>query len=137
MDANDGAMPDGYEPVSRRVIGCAFEVSKALGPGFLESVYENALCLELAAKGIEFERQAALAVLYKGRVVGSFIADIVVARSLLIEIKAVRNFAPEHEAQVINYLRATGLHVALLMNFGSPRLQIRRLVLEHDDRRPI
>jgi len=134
MDANSDAIPAGAEPISRRVIGCAFEVSNSLGSGFLESVYENALCMELAARGIEFARQVVLEVRYKGQVAGSFVADLVVARSLLVEIKAVRCFAPEHEAQVINYLRATGLHVALLMNFGSPRLQVRRLVFAHDDR---
>jgi len=137
MDANSDALPAGCEPISRRVIGCAFEVSKSLGSGFLESVYEKALCIELAAQGIEFQRQVVFDVRYKGQVAGSFAADLVVARSLLVELKAVRCFAPEHEAQVINYLRATGLHVALLLNFGSPRLQVRRLVFEHDDRRLI
>ncbi|AUB83403.1 GxxExxY protein [Candidatus Thiodictyon syntrophicum] len=137
MDANNDELPVGAEPISRRVIGCAFEVSNNLGAGFLESVYENALCMELAAQGIDFQRQVVLDVRYKGLVVGSFAADLVVARSLLVELKAVRCFVPEHEAQVINYLRATGLHVALLLNFGSPRLQVRRLVFEHDDRRLI
>jgi GxxExxY protein len=137
MDANDNRLPAGTEPISRRVIGCAFEVSNSLGSGFLESVYENALCLELAAQGIAFARQVGLDVRYKGQMVGSFVADVVVARSLLVEIKAVRNFAPEHEAPVINYLRATGLHAALLLNFGSQRLQVRRLVFGHDDGRPI
>ena len=137
MDANEECPVPANEPLSRRVIGCAFEVSNRLGAGFLESVYENALCMELAAQGIAFQRQVALDVLYKGVIVGSFVADVVAARSLLIEIKAVRTFAPEHEAQVINYLRATGLHVALLLNFGSPRLQVRRLVLGHDDRRSL
>jgi GxxExxY protein len=134
MDANSDAIPADVEPISRRVIGCAFEVSNRLGSGFLESVYENALCMELAAQGIAFARQVVLEVRYKGRVAGSFVADLVVARSLLVEIKVVRCFAPEHEAQVINYLRATGLHVALLLNFGSPRLQVRRMVFGHDDR---
>jgi GxxExxY protein len=137
MDANEDGLPSGSEPISQRVISCAFEVSNRLGSGFLESVYENALCIELAARGIEFVRQAAIDVQYKGQVVGSFVADVVVARSLLVELKAVRAFAPEHEAQVINYLRATGLRVALLLNFGSPRLQVRRLVFQHDDRCPI
>jgi GxxExxY protein len=134
MDANEECLDSNGEPLSKRVIGCAFEVSNRLGAGFLESVYENALCMELAAHGIEFQRQVALDVLYKGAIVGSFVADVVATRSLLIEIKAVRTFAPEHEAQVINYLRATELHVALLLNFGSPRLQVRRLVFGHDDR---
>jgi GxxExxY protein len=137
MTANGQDQSAVSEPLSRRVIGCAFEVSNRLGAGFLESVYESALCMELSAQGIAFERQVVLEVRYKGQVVGSFVADVVVGRSLLLEIKAVRCFAPEHEAQVINYLRATGLHVALLLNFGSTRLQFRRLVYEHDDRQLI
>ena len=116
MDADETGLCPDAGPVSRRVI---------------------ALCMELEAQGIEFARQRVLDVRYKGRVVGSFVADLMVAERLLIELKAVRAFVPDHEAQVINYLRATGLHVALLLNFGSKRLQIRRLVLEHDDRRPI
>ena len=137
MDANKYELTVGAELISKRVIVYAYEVSNSLGAGFLESVYENALCMELAAQGIYFERQAVLEVRYKGVLVGTFVADVVVEQCLLVEIKAVRCFAPEHEAQMINYLRATGLHVALLLNFGTPRLQVRRLVFEHDDRRLI
>jgi GxxExxY protein len=133
MNANgEKAMPIDA-PISRRVIGCAFTVSNALGSGFLESVYENALCLELDDQGIAFERQASLQVRYKDRIVGSFVADIVVERRLLVELKALRQLTSDHEAQVMNYLKASGLRVGLLLNFGAPRLEIKRIVWGHDD----
>ena len=99
-------------PISRRVIGCAFAVSNSLGSGFVESVYEGALCLELAEQGIAFERQAPLHVVYEGQVVGSFVADLIVERVLVVELKALKQLASEHEAQVMNYLKASGLGVA-------------------------
>jgi GxxExxY protein len=95
-------------PISRRVIGCAFEVSNQLGAGFLESVYENALCLELAEEGIKFERQKALVVRYKGRTVGNFVADLLVEERLMVELKAVSRSSPEHEAQVMNLPQGNG-----------------------------
>jgi len=118
--------------ISERVIGCGIEVSNRLGSGFVEAVYENALCTELRGQQIEFERRPSLKVMYKGEVVGRYIADIVVEGRLLLELKAVRRFVPEHHAQVMNYLRATGLTVALLMNFGNPRLEYRRLVCGYE-----
>ncbi|WP_295385588.1 GxxExxY protein [uncultured Thiodictyon sp.] len=120
-------------PISRRVIGCAFAVSNTLGVGFLEAVYENALCIELADQGIRFERQAPLKVSYKGRLVGNYIADLVVEGRLLVELKALKLLTADHEAQVMNYLRASGLSVGLLLNFGAPKLEMRRLVWRHDD----
>jgi GxxExxY protein len=99
----------------------------------LESVYANALCIELADQGIRFEREAPLDVYYKDRLVGRFVADLVVDGCLLVELKALRLLNTEHEAQVMNYLRATGLSVGLLLNFGTPKLEIRRLVWRHDD----
>jgi GxxExxY protein len=119
--------------VSNRVIGCGIEVSNGLGSGFLESVYGNALCLELRRRGIGFERQKPLRVVYKSDVVGNYIADLVVEGRLLVELKALSKMTGEHEAQVMNYLRATGLGVGLLMNFGTPRLGVRRIVWRHDD----
>jgi GxxExxY protein len=125
-----------FGELSQRVIGCAIAVSNALGAGFLESVYENALCVELAAQGIAFARQHPLVVTYRGTDVGHFFADVIVDSRLLLELKALKQLAPEHEAQVLNYLRATGLHVALLLNFGSPRLGIRRIVWDYKDSSP-
>ena len=120
-------------PISRRVIGCAFAVSNSLGSGFVESVYEGALSLELAEQGIAFERQAPLRVFYKGQIIGSFIADLIVERVLVVELKALNKLSSEHEAQVMNYLKASGLGVGLLLNFGAPKLEIRRIVWQHDD----
>ncbi len=120
-------------PISKRVIGCSLEVSNNLGSGYLESVYENALCVELKRQGIAFERQKPLTVMYKREVVGNYVADLIVDNKLLVELKALSGLTGEHEAQVMNYLRATGLGVGLLLNFGTPRLGIRRIVWQHDD----
>ncbi|GAB6040269.1 GxxExxY protein [Endothiovibrio diazotrophicus] len=119
--------------ISERVIGAAYEVSNTLGSGFLESVYEGALCTEFFEQGIRFERQKPLDVIYKGNVVGNYVADLVVEDRLIVELKAVSALTPVHESQVMNYLRATGLGVGLLLNFGTPKLGIRRIVWKHDD----
>jgi GxxExxY protein len=100
--------------ISEQVIGCVYSVANELGPGFLEGVYEKALCSELIGLGLEVERQKQLDVLYKGTVVGKYYADILVENRLLVEVKAVSRLLPEHKAQVINYLKATGLSVSLL-----------------------
>jgi GxxExxY protein len=121
------------DPVSQRVIGCGFEVSNNLGCGYLESVYENALCLELQHQGVAFERQKPLSVTYKGETVGKYVTDLIVEDRLLVELKALSRLTGEHEAQVMNYLRATGLGVGLLLNFGTPRLGIKRIVWQHND----
>jgi GxxExxY protein len=119
--------------ISENVIGCAYSVSNELGPGFLEKVYENALFIELRGKGLQVERQKELNVTYKGEVVGKYIADIVVEKLLLLELKAVSKLVPENKAQVINYLKAIGINVALLINFGTPRPEIKRIVWKHKE----
>ncbi len=119
--------------ISERVIGCAYAVGNELGPGFLEAVYENALCFELKQQGIEVERQVQLDVCYKGKTVGKYFADILVERRLLLELKSVSRLAPEHKAQVINYLKATSLSVGLLINFGKARTEVQRVVWEYDE----
>ena len=119
--------------LSERVLKCAQNVSHGLGAGFLEKVYENALCIELTQAGIPFQRQQQFAISYKGKNVGNYIADIVVDDRLLIELKALSGFNKEHDAQVMNYLKATGLTVGLLLNFGVTRLGIRRIVWNYDD----
>ena len=108
------------------IIGCAFEVINELGVGFLESVYENALMLALEDVGIAVESQRAIDVSFRGRTVGNFFADLLVEDKVIVELKAVSSLAPEHSAQVINYLSATGTEVGLLINFGNPRLQYKR-----------
>jgi GxxExxY protein len=100
------------------VIGAAIEVHRHLGPGFLESVYEEALCVELADHGIPFERQKEIGVLYKGRTVGRHKIDLLVGQLLIVELKTVEALAEIHKAQVISYLKATGLSLGLLINFN-------------------
>ena len=119
--------------ISERVISCAFEVSNALGAGFFEKVYENALCVELNRAKIPFHRQQCFEIRYKNKNIGNYIADIVVDNKLLIELKALSALNKEHEAQVMNYLKASGLKVGLLLNFGTPRIGMKRIVWNHDE----
>ena len=114
--------------LTEKVIGAAMEVHKQLGSGFLEKIYETALGTELAGHGLKAEAQAQIPVRYKGELVGVYLADLLVDGALTVEIKAIRDLAPEHEAQVIHYLKATGKKVGLLLNFGRSRLQFRRFV---------
>jgi len=114
--------------LTERVIGAAFEVHNQLGRGFLEKVYENAMLVELRSRGIAAGAQVLIPVSYKGVVVGDYVADLIIERSLICEIKAISELATEHEAQIINYLKATGTKVGLLLNFGKQRLQVRRFV---------
>ncbi len=123
--------------LSGRVLQCAQNVSHGLGAGFLEKVYENALCIELTQAGIPFQCQQQFVISYKGEDVGNYIADIVVNDKLLIELKALSSFGKEHDAQVMNYLKASGLTVGLLLNFGVTRLGIRRMVWNYDDKNNI
>ena len=112
------------------MIGAAIEVHRVLGPGFLESVYEEALCIEFTLRGIPFARQVAVGVEYKGRTVGGERLDLLVANSIVVELKAVENLAPIHLAQVLSYLKATNLRLGLLVTFNVGVLQrgIKRVV---------
>jgi GxxExxY protein len=125
------------QKLSEMVIGCAMSVSRDLGHGFLERVYEAALAIELDEARVSYERQRGVAVRYRGRVVGEYVCDFIVDGRLLLELKALTTMTREHDAQVMNYLKATGLTVALLLNFGAPKLGVRRIVLNHDDTSPI
>jgi GxxExxY protein len=109
-----------------KVIGAAMEVHRFLGPGFVESVYENALLVELAASQLTFESQKELKVIYKGQSVGEFLADIIVDMALVVELKAVQSLLPIHEVQLVNYLTATGIEEGVLLNFGSESLQFKK-----------
>jgi GxxExxY protein len=124
-----GASPGGQDPLTESVLGCAFTVANTLGVGFLEKVYENALAHELRKAGLEVEQQASISVTYDGQLVGSYAADLMVEHRLLVELKACKALDDIHVAQCLNYLKATGIHTCLLINFGTPKLQIRRLAL--------
>jgi GxxExxY protein len=117
--------------LSNQVIGAAIEVHRALGPGYLETTYEEALCVELELRGIPFERQKPFRVLYKGFSVTDGRIDILVAGVLVVELKAVESLSPIHTAQALAYLKATNLHLALVINFNVAVLKsgIRRVVL--------
>ena len=104
--------------LTERIIGCAYRVHNELGPGFLEKVYENALRIELEEAGLGVRQQCPVPVRYRGQVVGDFYADLVVEGRVIIELKAVRDLAKEHEVQLVNYLTATGIDDGLLINFG-------------------
>jgi GxxExxY protein len=117
-----------YKDLTYRIIGAAMEVHRVLGPGYLEAVYQAALAHELALRGIRFQQFRRLPVAYKGASVGYYEADFVVEDKVVLEIKAVSRLLPRHEAQAHNYLAATGLRLALLLNFGADSLQRKRVV---------
>jgi len=114
--------------ISRKIIGCAFQVHNTLGCGFLEKVYENALVIELRKEGLEVVQQAPIKVYYEGEVVGDYIADILVEGKVIVELKTVKVIDEIHEAQLLNYLKATRLKLGLILNFGTPKLEIKRFV---------
>ena len=118
--------------LTERIIGCAFAVSNTLGCGFLEKVYENALALELRKAGLVVVQQYGMAVSYDEVIVGEYVVDLLVEDTVLIELKTVRALDLAHRAQCLNYLRATGRRLCLLMNFGTPRLEVRRIILDSE-----
>ncbi len=127
MDKQDG-QDNGlkHEQITKSVIRCAFEVINELGAGFLESVYEKALLLALRQKGLSAVAQHPVKVIFRGQCVGDFYADLFVEEKVIVELKAVKAISPEHQAQIINYLNATGIEVGLLINFGNPKLEFKR-----------
>jgi GxxExxY protein len=116
------------EALVEAVVGAAYEVSNILGAGFLEKLYERALIEELRLRGIPVAAQATFPVVYKGKPIGTYTADLVVGCRLLVETKCVEQLTNEHLAQCINYLKASGLHLALLINFRKSRVEWRRVV---------
>jgi GxxExxY protein len=117
---------DRLNEVTKRIIGCAYAVSNGLGAGFLEKVYENALAHELGKSGLAAQQQQPIKVMYDGIVAGDYLADIVVEDSVIVELKAIKAFDNVHFAQCINYLKATGMKICLLINFGQPKIEIKR-----------
>ena len=114
--------------LTERIISAAMKVHNTLGPGFLEKVYENALVIELRNMGLFVEQQKPIPVFYEGHNVGDYVADLIVERKILVELKATSGLNDSHSSICLNYLRCAELPVCLLFNFGTPRLQIKRLV---------
>jgi GxxExxY protein len=132
----DGSM--GEPLLTERIIGAAMKVHNSLGAGFLEKVYENAVVHELGKMGLTVEQQKRIPVFYDGVCVGDYVADLVVEAKVLVELKAVAGLTEEFTAICLNYLRCAELGVCLLLNFGKPRLQVKRLVGEsYDPANPI
>ena len=122
---------EGRDELTERILGCAIEVHRVLGPGLLESTYEEALCLELEEAGLCFARQVAVPVFYKTKPIGEYRVDLVVEDKVVVEVKAVTKLDPVFEAQVLTYLKVTEKHVGLLINFHSRLLMqgVKRFVL--------
>lgn len=115
------------EDITEIIIGAAYKVANTLGAGFLEKVYENALAIELKKSGLSVKQQYSLPVYYEDELVGNYFADLFVEDSVIVELKAVRELVSEFSAQVINYLKAARIKTGLLINFGKPKIEIKRL----------
>jgi len=115
-----------YEELTEKIIGCAYLAYNKMGFGFLEPVYEKCLMIELQGSGLSAESQKAITVHYDGQVVGEFVADIIVEDAIIVELKSVRAINASHEAQLVNYLVATGKRVGLLLNFGENKVEVKR-----------
>lgn len=118
------------DDITYAIRGAVFEVNKLLGHGFLEKVYENALITELRLKGLNAENQVPLKVFYKDNMVGEYFADIILEDKVIVELKAVERIRKVHQAQLLNYLKATGMKVGLLVNMRYPKAEIKRMVLD-------
>lgn len=121
-----------YEELTERIIGCAYRVYNKMGFGFLESVYEKCLLIELQKAGLTAESQKSIKVFYDNVIVGDFVADIIVNNAVILELKSVRRIVRAHDVQLVNYLVATGKHVGLLINFGEKKVEIKRKIKELD-----
>jgi GxxExxY protein len=117
-----------HKEITHAIIGAAYRVYNTLGSGFLEKVYENALLIELESEGFKVQQQAPIKVIYNGKKIGEYFADLLVEEKVIVELKAVTEVTRAHEVQLINYLRATGIRVGLLINFGD-KIIIKRKIL--------
>ena len=136
QDGQDTGLRHGQ--ITEQIIAGAFDVINELGAGFLESDYEKALLLTLHNRGLSAIAQHPVKVMFRGNCVGNFFADLFVANKVIVELKCVKAIAPEHQAQIINYLNASGIEVGLLINFGNPKLEYKRLTRRKDfKQRPV
>jgi len=117
-----------HSELTEKIIGCAFEVHREMGPGFAELVYEKCMLIELGLAGLEARSQVPVDVNYRGQSVGDYIVDLLVDEKVIVELKAVLSLNEVHEVQLVNYLVATGKQVGLLLNFGGPSVQVKRKV---------
>ncbi len=124
-----------YRNLIEEIIGVFYRVYNKLGYGFLEKVYENSMMIELAKAGISATAQSPIRVLYDGHIVGDYFADILVDETVIIELKAAKDLSPDHEAQLLNYLKATDKEVGLLLNFG-PKPEFKRKLFDNERKRP-
>ena len=124
------------DDITGTIIGCAYKVQNALGAGFLEKVYENALRIELGKLGFHIKQQEPISVWYEGHMVGEYFADLWINDQVIIEVKAILSLAKEHEVKLVNYLTATGVDDGLLINFG-PSVQVKRKFREYKPRTPL
>jgi len=122
-----------YEELSREIIGCAYRVYNKMGFGFLESVYEKCLLIELRNAGLQANAQSPITVHYDNEIVGEYVADIIVEDAIILELKSVKRIVKAHEVQLVNYLTATGKDVGLVINFGERRVEIKRKVRDLSD----
>lgn len=130
MDADERRYDFKYKELTEKIIECFYKVYNKLGYGFLEKVYQNALIIELKKAGIDALPQTPITVIYQDEVVGEYFADILVDNKVIVEIKAARSLVPEHEAQLLNYLKATKVEVGMLLNFG-PQPEVRRKAFDN------
>lgn len=131
-----------YEELTKKIIGCAYEVYNRMGYGFLESVYEKCLQIEFKKAGLKAETQKRISVVYENQEVGDFIADVIVENQIILELKSVKHLAKEHEVQLVNYLTATKLDVGLIINFGEHKVEVKRKVrnleaADQQDKNPV
>ena len=128
MDGMRIALSAELEQTTERIIGAAFKVSRELGHGFLEAIYKKALLHEMSLAGLTVLEEVSYQVRYRGQPVGTYITDLVVEDRVIVDLKAIEKLAQPHVGQVLNYLKASNLPVGLLVNFGIPRLEIRRVL---------
>ena len=119
-----------YKDITEKIIKCAYRVYNKMGFGFLESVYEKCMLIELVKEGLQAKEQDPITVYYENEVVGNFIADLIVNDAVIVELKSVRQIAKAHEVQLVNYLMAIGKSIGLLLNFGETKLEVKRKVRE-------
>ncbi len=129
MDSNADAGSGVHRDITEAIIGVAYDIANTLGCGYLEKVYENAMCVGLAEKGLSVSQQTPVRVSYRGQTVGDYVLDLIVDNAVLVEVKATLEHQAIYAAQVLNYLKATQLPVGLLINFGRPKLVVKRFVL--------